>query len=438
MTLDWGKPNAKQELFLTAKTKYIAYGGARGGGKSWAVRVKAALMCIYGRSKEDKKGIKVLILRRTYQELYENHIVLLQQMLNGIATYNDSKKVFSFKNGSRLRIGYCANNADLLQYQGQEFDVIFIDEATQFQEEQFRTLLACLRGTYPYNRRVYLTCNPGGIGHQWIKRLFVDRQFKEDEGPEDYLFIPATVYDNHALDGSEYIKFLESLPDNRREAWLNGNWDVYDGQYFSEFNRAIHVCDIPRDMTGWARYVSLDYGLDMLACYWIAVDPIGQAIVYKELYQSDLIVSDAAKRILEVTGTDHIDLWIAPPDLWNRNRDTGESTADIFAAHGIALYKSSNDRVQGWYALKEWLKTDNPLLKIGKNCTELIRCLPLLQYDDKNPNDIATEPHEITHAPDALRYFVAARPMPAVIKQEYDEDYVEIDTQIDSLLEYGR
>lgn len=432
-----GKPNAKQREFFLARSRFIAYGGARGGGKSWAVRKKAAALALC------YPGIKVLILRRTFPELRENHILPMRADLQGIAVYKDSDKSFTFPNGSRIVFGYCASESDVLQYQGQEYDVIFMDEATQFTEFQHTTLTACLRGANDFPKRMYLTCNPGGVGHTFVKKKFVDREYSAGENPDDYTFIRANVYDNDALMATDpdYVKLLENLPETQRKAWLYGDWDIFEGQYFNEFDRNVHVIDPPTIPAHWRRYRALDYGLDMLACYWIAVDIYGRAIVYKELYEPNLIISKAAEKIAAMT-TEHIDATFAPPDLWNRRQDTGQSVFELFAQKGIYLTKAQNDRAAGWLAVKEWLQPfDDELgqktagLRITKNCVNLIRCLPMLQHDPKNPTDCATEPHEITHAPDAIRYFIAGRPSPTVIMPERDED--ERADDYTSFLSYG-
>ena len=182
-------PSEKQKKFLLSKTKYTAYGGARGGRKSYALRHKLVLMCLH------YPGIRTLLIRRTYPELRENHIRPLQKMLiskdTPLADYSERDKCFDFINGSRLKLGYLADEGDLLQYQGQEFDVIAIDEATQIDEHAFAVLTAALRGANGFPKRMYLTCNPGGVGHGWVKRLFVDRDFRPTENPDEYSFIPA-------------------------------------------------------------------------------------------------------------------------------------------------------------------------------------------------------------------------------------------------------
>lgn len=416
-----GQPNSEpQRQFFLAQARFIGYGGARGGGKSWAAREKAMLLAFY------YPGCRVLLLRRTYPELRENHMLPMQQRLHGIAKWKEAEKSFTFPNGSRIVCGYCDHESDVLQYQGQEYDFIFLEEATHFTEYQFERLTACLRGTNGYPKRMYLTCNPGGVGHMWVKRLFIDRAYRQLERAEDYQFIPARVYDNRDLveKDPDYVRMLQNLPDELRRAWLDGDWDVFEGQYFSEFSREVHVCRPFAPPGHWRRYVSLDYGMDMLAAYWFAVDEWGRAVVYREVYEGrdngkgaggrGHIISAAAARLLEANGGDEIAAWLAPPDLWNRRQETGRSAADIFAEQGVTLTKTGNDRAAGWLAVREWLAVSGdeqggraPRLRIFDTCKNLIRTLPALQHDERRPEDAATEPHELTHAPDALRGFCA-------------------------------
>lgn len=414
-----GRPQPKQRDFMMAHTRYVAFGGARGGGKSWATREKAKRLALKW------PGIKILIIRQTYNDLRENHIIPLRKDLPvEIAPYKEIEKSFVFCNGSRIKCSYFANDNDALQYQGQEFDIIFLEEATQFTEQVFIVLNACLRGANPFPKRMYLTCNPDGVGFLWVKRLFVSRRYKDGENPEDYTFIQSLVTDNQALirTNPEYLEQLDSLPEDLRKRWRYGSWDVAEGQYFGEFNRDIHVCEPFRIPKEWRRYRAIDYGLDMLACYWIAVDSTRTAYVYRELCESDLPITVAAAAILEMTEPDEdIYATLAPPDLWSRSQETGRGKADIFREGGLTLTKSSNDREAGWLAIKELLKPDaNGIarIKIFSTCTQLIDHLPSLQRDPKRPTDTMTEPHEITHAPDALRYFAVYWHRPAKIEEE--------------------
>ncbi len=410
--LQFDPPNPKQEEFFLANSRFVAYGGARGGGKSWAVRVKSSLLAL------NYPGCKILLIRRTLPELKENQIRPLMLLLNNIAVYKETDHTFTFANGSIIKAGYCDREDDVLQYQGQEYDFIFVDEATQITEYQFMWLSSCLRGVNDFPKRCYLTCNPGGVGHSWVKRLFIDREYRGAEKPEEYTFIHAKASDNGILKEKDpgYLAWLDSLPDGQREAWRDGNWDAFIGQYFSEFSRDIHVCEPFAIPEHWRRYVSMDYGLDMCAVLWIAVSPDNRSYVYKELHKPNLPVSEAASEIVYMNNGDTIYEFLAPPDLWSRQRETGRTTAEIFSESGIYLAKTSNNRVAGWLAVKEQLKPirdeegkQTAKLQIFKNCTNLIKFLPQLCYDDRNPSDCKTEPHNITHAPDALRGFCVYR-----------------------------
>lgn len=403
IVLDISTINPKQEMFFKARKRFIAYGGARGGGKSWAVDRKAPLMALR------YSGIKILLLRRTYKDLERNHVRALEPLLKGIAKYSRQEKCFHFPNGSILELGYCASESDVLQYQGQEYDVIFIDEATQFTEYQFETLTACLRGANTFPKRMYLTCNPGGVGHEWVKRLFISRRYKETENPDDYEFVAATIYDNKILLENDpgYVAMLDNLSDGLRQAWRDGNWDMLAGQYFSEFNRNIHVIEPFEIPECWKRYRTIDYGLDCLACLWVAVDERGDYYIYREYAEEDKVISAGAADIVALSEGENIIYTVAPDDLWARSQETAKSKADIFRENGLPLLKGNRNRETGWLAVKELLavKNDESRLKIFNNCTQLIECLPALQRDTKKPTDCMTEPHNITHLPDALRYF---------------------------------
>ena len=219
----------------------------RGGGKSFSARWKATLLAFR------YNGIQILLLRRTLPELRENHLIPLQKILNTnskdknkrMAEYKEVTKEFIFYNGSRIKLGYCDSENDVLQFQGQAYDVIMIEEATHFTEFQFQTLTESNRPSglmeEQFSPRMYFTCNPGGVGHAWVKRLFIDCEYRNAEKPEDYCFIPSLVYENEWLmeNDPDYVRTLENLPEERRNAMLYGNWDIYDGQFFDEFDRKI-------------------------------------------------------------------------------------------------------------------------------------------------------------------------------------------------------
>lgn len=436
------QPNEKQKIALLANTKHIGYGGARGGGKSWFVRTKAKLLAL------KYPGIKILIVRRTYKELLNNHINFLIPELNGIAKYNRSDKVFTFKNRSTINFGYCNNDADLLQYQGAEYDVIFLDEATQLSEFQMKNIVACLRGVNGFPKRIYYTCNPGGQGHQYIKRIFIDKVYEEGENPEDYTFIQALVTDNKVLMETQpdYIKQLEALPPKLREAWMNGRWDVFEGAYFEEFRatpdpqkcyeagiskeealherRWTHVIkpfDIPKD---WKIYRSYDWGYGKpFSVGWWAVDYDDTAYRILELYGCTGTPNEGVhwsnkEQMDKIAEIEREHPWlkgkqilgVADPSIWDGSK--GISAAEEADNHGIWFEKGINDRIAGWMQVRERLRFDeNGFAKMYffENCKAIIRCMPLMMYDDHKPEDLNTDLED--HSLDDCRYFCMMRPI---------------------------
>ena len=422
--LDLGDLNAKQVQFLKSTALYCGYGGARGGGKSHAVRIDAV------RGALKYPGIKILIVRRRYTDLQGNYVEPLNKLLpSTIAEYNSQLHQYYFINGSTIKLGHFQSYGQAAdEYQGQEFDWIFMDEATQFTEQEFRLLGGCLRGVNNIPKKFRLTMNPGGVGHRWVKRLFIDRQFKtdcanpeENENPDDYEFIQALVTDNTALmksnGGKQYLAMLSSLPENIRNAHRYGDWDALGGNYFPEFQTATHVCEPFVIPPSWARYRAFDYGLDALAVLWFAIAPNGRVYMYRELKKSGLIVSDAAQEILSNTGVNEkIVTTYAPDDIWSRQKDTGKTMAEVFLSNGVAIVKASRSRVQGWLQVKEFLapmEDGKPKLMVFNTCQNFIDDIQAIQASDKDPNDCATEPHDITHLLDGCRYFCISRTMAA-------------------------
>lgn len=413
-----GYPNERQKEFFLSTARHIGYGGARGGGKSWAMRRKFVLLAL------KYPGLKLLILRRTLPELRENHVMPLLTELHGFAKYNDDQKAFAFPNGSRIKLGYCDNDRDVLQFQGQEYDVIGMEEATHFTDAMRTFFTTANRSTRTdFKPRMYYTSNPGGVGHAWFKRLFIDREYANKERAEDYVFIPAKVYDNKVLMDSnpEYVEALENLPEDMREAHLHGNWDVFAGQYFREWRRETHVI-VPRELPkSWMRFCSIDWGYnDPCAVYWHAVYDM-RVYTYRELYITQTNASDVAKKIVELSGNENIEYTVASPDMWHKrgtalSRDgemKGESIAEIFMEAGVWLNKADNDRLQGWTRMREYMKKSPdgmPYWVIFDTCTNLIRTLPQLIHHDRQVEDVSDKVED--HGPESCRYGLMSRPDP--------------------------
>jgi len=448
------EPSEKQRVFFADRHKYIGYGGARGGGKSWAVRVKAALMAL------KYPGIKIMIVRKTYGELQENHIVPLCEMLGcyreegRLAEYNDSKKHIRFPNGSRILFRYLDDERDALRFQGIEVDVLFVDEATQQSESKIDALRACVRGVNDFPKRIYFTMNPGGEGHAWAKRLFIDRVYREGENAEDYSFIPALVTDNSALMRADpgYIEKLRSLPPMLRDAWLYGDWEIFEGQFFEDFRitpdlraaeragfepdsdklraerRFTHVIE-PFDLSSgerraWRIYRSYDFGYGRpFSCAWWAMDFDGVLYRFMELYGSSGMPNEGLRwtpeqQFREIARLEREHPWlrgrqiegVADPSIWDASR--GESIAETAAKCGVYFAPGDNRRVAGWMQCHYRLQFDEQgyaRMYVFDNCRDFLRTVPLMQYSKTKPEDLDTELED--HACDEWRYMCMHRPV---------------------------
>ncbi len=435
--LDLGTPSKKQEKALKDTHSIVGYGGARGGGKSWVIRTKAIIMAA------SYPSMRILIMRQTYPELLKNHITQLRSMLRGIAKYNKTEKELTFVNDSIIDFQYCRNDDDLERLQGSEYDLIFIDEATNFNEYQLKAIRACCRGTNSFPKRVYMTFNPGGQGHGYIKRIFIDRKYEDGEDPEDYSFTQALVTDNKALMDQDpnYIKTLDSLPAKLKKAWRYGEWDVFEGQFFEDFtDNPEHYIDrtwtnvidpfpIPHE---WTIYRSYDYGYSKpFSCAWWAVDHDG--IIYRilELYGCTgepnegvkWTPNEQFKKISEIEDQ-HPFLkgkkihGIADPAIFATDR--GDSIADTAQKYGIYFEPGDNQRISGWMQVHYRFSFDDngiPMMYVFNTCKGFIRTIPLMMYDKTKVEDLDTTLED--HISDETRYMCMARPIKPPISNKH-------------------
>lgn len=389
-------------------------------------------------------GIRQLVVRQTYPELEKNHIQQFKKLLvPKIAKYNGKDKQLVFPNGSIIDFQYCRNDSDLDRLQGAEYDVIYIDEAANLSEYQLKAIAACCRGVNEFPKRVYYTCNPSGQGMQYIKRLFIDRNYEEGEDPEEYSFIQALVTDNKALMEAdpEYVKFLEALPPKIREAWLLGSWDTYQGAFFEEFindpshyedrqwTHVIEPFDIP---VGWKIYRSYDFGYSKpFSCAWWAVDYEGRIYRILELYGWTGVPNEGVKwspdkQFAEIKKIEEQHPYlkgkkiqgVADPAIWQA--DSGESVADVAVRHGVYFNKGDHQRIAGWMQMHYRMSFDEegyPMMYIFRNCKAFIRTCPLMMYDETHVEDLNSDLED--HAMDEARYFCMSRPItPKVGKSE--------------------
>lgn len=420
------RATTRQKAFLYCEADDVLYGGAAGGGKTDAL----IIYFILRRTKH--AGSRGLLLRRTFPELERNIILRSQELLAGTgAVYQSQHRRWRFPNGSIQEFGYLDRDSDVHQYQGAEYDDIAFDELTHFTEYQAKYLRSRLRTTDPsVTPQLRGTTNPGGEGHGWVKATYIEPAPPEtvwsgDDGMTR-CFIPARVYDNPHLLGADpqYVQRLQSLGEAERRALLDGDWDVFAGQYYPEWRRDIHVIEPFAIPDEWQRFRSLDYGLDCTACYWWAVAPDQTEYVYRELYEPNLSLSDAAKKIVGLTpNAERIKYTVASPDLWNRRQDSGVAGVETMTAAGLlGLIKADNRRVPGWRELREHLKPyDDPnegrtraKLQVFSTCRGLITELPALVHDDKDPEDVSDK--VVDHAAESVRYGVQSRPRAAVHK----------------------
>lgn len=449
-------PQPKQKIFLMDHHKYVIFGGSRGGGKSFAVDEKAIL------SSFKYPGLKCTIIRRTYPELRDNHVEPMKEMLrcgkkDACAVYNASDKEMRLPNGSKIRFRYCDNEKALGKIQGQQTDLMFIDEATNIPEEWLKKIYACIRGTNGYPKRIYLTCNPGGVSHGYIRRL-IEGRFEEGEDPSEYSFIAATLFDNQILmkNNPDYIKQLEALPPKLREAWLNGRWDVFEGAFFEEFrttpdpqkcfeanitteqaleqHRWTHVIKPFPIPDGWKIYRSYDFGFGKpFSVGWWAVDYDGVAYRILSLYGCTKNPNEGLKwtpsqQMEKIAEIEREHPWlkgktiqgVADPAIWEGSH--GISIVEEADKRGIWFEKGNNDRIAGWMQVRERLKFDEKgfaMMYIFENCEEFTRTIPLMMFDEHKPEDLDTDLED--HVADEVRYFCMSRPIkPRIIQTEYN------------------
>ena len=426
------KPNPKQKRFLQAREKYVAFGGARGGGKSWAIQAKAVLLA----NRWD--GIKILIVRRTLVELRNNHIDPMKQLLRGIAKYNQQERKFIFENGSTVSFEFYDAAKDEFKYQGVQYDVIFVDEATQFLEDWLKIISSACRGVNNFPKRIYYTCNPGGPGHAYVKRLFVDRDFRGEEKAEDYTFIQSRVMDNKALMDAnpDYITYLKNLPPKLRQMWLYGDWQVAEGMYFEEFRNNpdgyatrqwSHVIDPITIRPHWKIYRSFDWGYAKpFSCGWWTEDEDGTLYRIDEMYgvqysggepipdmgvkwDPDRVFSEIKKHENEhpyLKGKQIIG--VADPAIWDA--ESGISFAETAGKHGVFFQPADNARIPGWMQMHYRMRFDEAgycRMYIFKNCRNFIRTITTLEFDPHKAEDVLTTGED--HAADEARYLCMLR-----------------------------
>ena len=405
-----------QEEFLAAGETDVLYGGAAGGGKSYAMLIDPLRFA-------HRSAHRAIILRRSMPELRElidKSRELYPKAFPG-AKYKEVEKMWTFPSGAKMEFGFLERDADVYRYQGQAYSFIGFDEITHLPTEfAWNYLGSRLRTTDP-EIEVYMRCtaNPGGSGAHWVKKRYIDPAPPNDSfrGADGLTrkFIPARLQDNPYLakDG-RYEKMLASLPPTQRQQLLEGNWDVAEGAAFTEFNPFDHVITPFEIPIGWERTKGIDYGYaSESACVWGAVDPSdGTLIIYRELYRKGLLGTELGSMLTEMEYEDPFSVpGVLDTACWSKTGTTGPTVGETLQRAGHKLRRADKNRIQGKIQIHEYLKlqpSGRPRIQIFNTCPNLIRELQSIPLDKTKPEDVDT--HASDHAYDALRYLIMGRP----------------------------
>ena len=405
-----------QTEFLAAGELDVLYGGAAGGGKSYAMLVDPLRYC-------HKPVHRALILRRSMPELRElidKSRELYPKAFPG-CKFREVEKLWNFPSGAKIEFGFLERDADVYRYQGQAYSWIGFDEITHLPTEfGWNYLASRLRTTDP-EIVPYLRCtaNPGGVGAHWVKKRYVDpnEPNKAFEGSDGLTrkFIPARLDDNPYLaEDGRYEQMLKALPAVQRKQLLEGNWDITEGAAFAEFDPDVHVIPPFQIPIGWERVKGIDYGYaSESACVWGAIDPSDRTlIIYRELYQKNLTGVDLAQLITQMEIEDPFSVaGVLDTAAWNRTGTTGPTVGETLVRAGHKLRRADKNRIQGKIQIHEYLKVQQsgrPRIQLFNTCPNLIRELQSIPLDRSNPEDVDT--HAQDHAYDALRYLIMSRP----------------------------
>jgi hypothetical protein len=433
------QPNpGPQTEFLSADEQEVLYGGAAGGGKSYAMLADPVRYL-------NNEHAKMLLVRKSTEELRE--LVSVSKMLYPRAIpgikFLERDKTWVAPSGATLWMSYLDADDDVTRYQGQAYNWIGFDELTQWSSPYaWNYMRSRLRTTRDSGLKLYqrATTNPGGAGHHWVKKAFIDpsppgKAFwaidpetgetlqwpkghsREGEPLLQRRFIPATLFDNPYLaEDGMYEANLLSLPEHQRKQLLEGNWDTAEGAAFPEFNRRMHVTDPFEIPSSWPKFRAADYGYSSYTgVLWFAVAPDEQLVVYRELYVSKVLAEDLAERILEEESGEKMRYGVLDSSLWHKRGDTGPSIAERMILKGCRWRpadRSKGSRIAGKNEIHRRLQydeyTDAPRMVIFSTCKNLISQLPSLPLDKTNPEDVDTKAED--HLYDALRYGVMTRP----------------------------
>lgn len=438
------RPTPKQKEFLRAVKQniYTLYGGAAGGGKSYILRWGLVWLLIDWFVRTEIKGIRVGLFCEDYPSLDDRQISKIKmEFPEWLGSYKESNHEFTLNN--ELGGGViCFRNLDNpSKYLSSEFAAIAIDELTLNSRDVFDFLRMRLRWTGISDTKLIAATNPGGKGHMWVKDLFIDRNFTKEMQPlaDKIAYIQARASDNPHL-SQNYIDALNTLPEKLRKAYLEGDWNIFEGQVFTEFRTEKHVIEPFEVPHHWQRYRSMDWGYTKpYAVYSYAVDYDDVLYVTGEWYGCkpglpDTGTQETAREVaLKLKGIKDYH-GVADPAIWQKIGHDGPPIGEIFANEGIYWTPADNARVDGLMQVHQRLKEGK--LKIFSNCVHLIRTLPALTYDKIKVEDVDTKQED--HAYDAVRYMCMARPVKSVKPEKpFNDGYKYVDDSEGDISAWG-
>ncbi len=429
-TTAW-RPHPKQEEMLRWRgIRELLFGGARGGGKTEAGIIWIASPAL----RQVSRRYRGLVLRENAVDLSDWCDRAIELLGATGARLTGAPKTITWPSGAKILCGHLKDMKSIRKWLGREFQRILIEELTSISSELlYEQLLGSCRSTVPeLEARLLATTNPGGPGHAWVKRRFVDFpegvpfRVKAEDGTMSgwRLFIRSRIEDNPTLmEGDpDYVRYLRSLPPDLRAQWLEGSWDIIAGQYYPEFSRDRHVVRPFEIPPHWRRYRAIDWGYfpDPWFCLWFAVDEHGHEVCYREAYGNRMLPSEVAARIKDLSRSDggNFGTTVCGVDAWAK--DDGPSSAEKMERAGLPLMRANTDRKNGWMRVHEYLAVNPasglPWVRFFDTCTEIIRCLPALIHDEHDPMDVM-ENSDIDHGPDALRYHFMRRPARGILAE---------------------
>lgn len=415
-------PKQEEALEAVKKFKFLLYGGAMGGGKSYFLRW-VAIYLLLNWAQKGIKNVRVGLFCEDYPSLKDRHIIKLQfEFPSWLGTYNSTEHNFTLNTKFGGGVISFRNLDQPGKYASSEFAAILVDELTKNQKDRFDLLRTRMRWPGIPDTKFIAGTNPGSVGHEWVKKIWLRGEFEPGEQEADqFYFVRSKATDNNHLDAG-YYRTLEGLPPELKKAFLEGDWDLFQGQFFSEWRESIHVIPTAPLPEEWFRYRSIDFGKTApFCCKWYTVDYDHNVKVYREYYRAGMDADTNFSNVTKMSG-DEVYQWTVLDSACfaatygaSFNRGAGETIADIAWRQGVEALPSPKNRKAGWVIMHQylrWMEEDSegkivqkiPRLQYMQCCEDSIRTIPSLVFSKNDIEDLDTRGED--HAADTDSYFL--------------------------------